>query len=199
MRAVEDAHEGRRLWFGKTFGCEVNELCIAKRPLKSSRRRCEIADGGHSTYVLQWWQSPIKYVCYFRTRVAISGFLRQRNSKSLAYDNLNRQHRCLHWITEYYACYTTEVPFKIKQTIDIQSVKCRWKVLFQSPTAWAKPSQTFKTLSYKKNRQQADVSYTIKWQSIVFTNNQTTFEQPKKQDKGKQKDEREKKKDKRGK
>jgi hypothetical protein len=29
------------------------ELCIAQRPSKSSRRRCEIADGGHSTYVLQ--------------------------------------------------------------------------------------------------------------------------------------------------
>ena len=121
MRAVEDAHEGRRFWFGKTSKCEVNELCIAKRPLKSSRRRCEIADGGHSTYVLQWWQSPIKYVCYFRTRVAIFGFLRQRNSKSLAYDNLNRQHRWIHWISEYYACYTTKLPFKIKHTIDIQS------------------------------------------------------------------------------
>ena len=57
----------------------------------------------------------------------------------------------------------------------------------------------FQNIILYKDKQQADVSYTIKWQSIVFTNNQTTIEQPKKQDKGKQKDEREKKKDKRGK
>jgi hypothetical protein len=48
-----------------------------------------------------------------------------------------------------------------------------------------------------EDKLQADVSYTIKWQSIVFTNNQTTIERPKKQDEGKQEEEREKKKDKR--
>jgi hypothetical protein len=48
-----------------------------------------------------------------------------------------------------------------------------------------------------EDKLQADVSYTIKWQSIVFTNIQTTIQRPKKQDEGKQEEEREKIKEKR--
>ncbi|KAI8574966.1 hypothetical protein K450DRAFT_263969 [Umbelopsis ramanniana AG] len=62
--------------------------------------------------------SPVKYVCYFRTRVAVlisstTGIACTQQSC----DTHNRQHQSIKRINEYYACYTTKY-HSIKQPHD---------------------------------------------------------------------------------